>query len=93
MLFVNIPTFSTAIGFEIGMRDARHFENLSEKTSHVNPKKYVTDRRYVSYILIDTVRKLIGKAHPLYFRTYKSVVATLLNTFCTKNLLPTKESL
>ena len=52
-------------GFEIGTRDTRYFENLSEKTSHVDPKKYATDR-YVSYILIDQARRLIGKAPLLY---------------------------
>ena len=50
------------IGFEIGTRDTRHFENLSKKTSHIDPKKYATDR-YVSYNLIDPAKRIIGKAY------------------------------
>ena len=50
------------IGFEFEARNTRHFENLSEKTSHVDPKKYATCR-YVSYNLIDSARRLIGKAY------------------------------
>ncbi len=53
------------IGFEIGTRDTRHFENLYEKTSHINPKKYATDC-YASYNLIDPARELIGKAYTSY---------------------------
>ena len=66
MLFVNIPTFSTAIGFEIGMRDARHFENLSEKISHVDLKKHTTDC-YAYYNLLGPAKKfIIGKAYTTY---------------------------
>ncbi len=31
------------IGFEIGTRNTRYFEILSEKNSHVDPEKYVKD--------------------------------------------------
>ena len=31
------------IGFETGTRNTRHFEKSSQKTSHVDPKKYVKD--------------------------------------------------
>ena len=50
------------INFKIGTRDTRHFENLSKKTSHIDPKKYATDR-YVSYNLIDPAKRIIGKAY------------------------------
>ena len=81
------------IGFEIGARDTRHFKNLSEKTSHVDPKKYATDR-YASYNLINPARMLIGKAHHYtYCRAYESAVAPLISTLCAKNLLPMKECL
>ena len=45
------------IGFENWMIDNRHFENLSEKTSQVDPKNNNIDR-YVSYNLIDLVKIL-----------------------------------
>lgn len=31
------------IGFEIGTKNTRYFENLSEKTSHVDAKNYIKD--------------------------------------------------
>ena len=66
MLFVNIPTFSTAIGLEIGTRNIRYFKNLFEKTSHVDLKKHTTDC-YAYYNLLGLAKKfIVGKAYTTY---------------------------
>ena len=48
--------------YEVGTRETKYFERLSRKISHIEPKKYASDR-YEEYNLIDPKKRLIGKAH------------------------------
>ena len=50
------------LGYEVGTRETKYFERLSRKISHIEPKKYASDR-YEAYNLIDPKKRLIGKAH------------------------------
>ena len=50
------------VGYEGGTRETKYFERLSRKISHIEPKKYASDR-YEAYNLIDPKKRLIGKAH------------------------------
>ena len=50
------------VGYEVGTRETKYFERLSRKISHIEPKKYASDR-YEAYNLIDPKKRLIGKAH------------------------------
>lgn len=85
----NLFTFNTTIGFEIGTRDTRHFENLSEETSHVNTKKYTTDH-YTSYNLIDLVRILIGKEHTYTVERMSRLLRHYLAHFALKTYCQSK---
>ena len=50
------------MGYEVGTRETKYFERLSRKISHIEPKKYASDR-YEAYNLIDPKKRLIGKSH------------------------------
>ena len=50
------------LGYEVGIRETKYFEKLSIKISHIEPKKYASDR-YEAYNLIDPKKRLIGKSH------------------------------
>lgn len=77
------------ISFEIGTRDTRYFENLSVKTSHVDPKKYATDQ-YVSYNFIDPVRRLIGRAYYFTVGRMKLLLYRYLACFARKTYCQSK---
>ena len=78
------------ISFEIWTRNARYFENLSEKTSYVEPKKYA--QTAMPLIIYRPGNETYMQSIHLC-RAYESVVVPLLSTFCTKNSLPIKEFL
>ena len=50
------------VGYEVGTRETKYFERLSRKISHIESKKYASDK-YEAYNLIDPRKRLIGKAH------------------------------
>ena len=49
------------LGFQVGTRETKYFEKLSEKTAHIEAEKYATDG-WDAYDLIDPNKRLIGKA-------------------------------
>ena len=71
------------IAFEIATKNTIHFENISEKTSRVNPKKCATEC-YASYNLIDPARRITGKAHNLYCERVNRLLRHYLVRFARK---------
>ena len=77
------------IAFEIATKNTIHFENISEKTSRVNPKKCATGR-YASYNLIDLVRILIGKEHTYTVERMSRLLRHYLAHFALKTYCQSK---
>jgi insertion element IS1 protein InsB len=50
------------LGYEVGTRETKYFEKLSRKISHIEAKKYASDK-YEAYNLIEPKKRLIGKSH------------------------------
>ena len=50
------------VGFHVGDRSSKSFENLCENISHIDAKFYATDQ-YSVYDIIPDRKHLVGKAH------------------------------
>ena len=50
------------VGFQVGTRETKYFEKLSQKINHIETKKYASDY-WKAYDLINPNNRLIGKAH------------------------------
>ena len=77
-------------GFEIETRNTWHYENLSEKISHVDPKNLL--HIAMPRIILLTRQNSLSAKYTCAV-DYESVIVPLFSTFCTKNLLPIKKSI
>ena len=50
------------VGFQIGTRESKYFQKLTDKISYIDAKFYTSDYWY-AYNLIDPTKHLLGKAH------------------------------
>ena len=50
------------VGFQIGTRETKYFQKLSNKISHINARFYASDHWH-AYNLIAPTKHLTGKAH------------------------------
>ena len=50
------------VGFQIGTRETKHFQEFLSKISHIDAKFYASDHWH-AYNLIDPTKHLAGKAH------------------------------
>ena len=50
------------VGFHVGDRSSKSFENLCENISHIDAKFYATDQ-YTAYDIIPDSKHLVGKSH------------------------------
>ena len=50
------------VGFYVGDRSSKSFENLCENISHIDARFYATDQ-YSVYDIIPRHKRLVGKAH------------------------------
>jgi IS1 family transposase len=50
------------VGFQVGTRETKYFEKLSQKIAHIDAKIYATDG-WESYNLINPDKHIVGKAH------------------------------
>ena len=50
------------VGFQIGTRESKHLQKLTNKISHIDTKFYASDYWH-AYNLIDPTKHLLGKAH------------------------------
>ena len=68
------------LGYEVGTRETKYFEKLSKKISHIEPKKYASDK-YEAYNLIDPKKRLIGKSHTHTFERMNRLLRHYLARF------------
>ena len=50
------------VGFHVGDRSSKSFENLCKNISHIDARLYATDQ-YSVYDIIPKHKRLVGKAH------------------------------
>ena len=86
------------VGFQIGTRETKYFQKLTDEISHIDAKFYASDHWHAC-IFIDTTKHLTGNAHTYtvermnrLLRHYLARVAR--KTYCySKNLQMIKYSL
>jgi IS1 family transposase len=74
------------VGFQLGTRETKYFEKLSQKIAHIDAEIYATDG-WESYDLIDPAKHVIGKAHTFTVERDQSSFTSLYCSFCKKILL------
>ena len=71
------------VGFHVGDRSSKSFENLCENISHIDARFYATDQ-YAVYDIIPRHKRLVGKAHTYIVERMNRLLRRYLARFACK---------
>ena len=71
------------VGFYVGDRSSKSFQNLCENISHIDARFYATDK-YSVYDIIPRHKRLVGKAHTYTVERMNRLLSHYLARFARK---------